>query len=144
LAKCGVNDEPSSTDLAQLIINSSHKLWNLYKDDIKKYLNKIEINENLDNIILEEIKGDNNLIAIKIGHNSEENNSYHLASVKEIYLNDNKVYQQVLNPLIAPKNLESLYKVWIINNNLFILLWYFYLCALLNFRNWDVNRYMSL
>ncbi|CAB4394655.1 unnamed protein product [Rhizophagus irregularis] len=110
LAKCGVNNEPSSADFARLLVNSPNKLWNLYKNDITKYLEKIKFNENLDNITLGKKKDDDNLIAIKIGHNSKRNDDYYLALVKEIYINDDKVYQQVLNPLVAPKNLESLYK----------------------------------
>ncbi|CAB4438088.1 unnamed protein product [Rhizophagus irregularis] len=110
LSKCGVNNEPSSADFARLLVNSPNKLWNLYKNDITKYLEKIKFNENLDNITSEKKKDDDNLIAIKIGHKSKGNDDYYLALVKEIYINDDKVYQQVLNPLVAPKNLESLYK----------------------------------
>ncbi|GBB83189.1 hypothetical protein RclHR1_00010071 [Rhizophagus clarus] len=110
LAKCGVNDEPSSADFARLLLSSSHKLWNLYKNDIKKYLEKIKINENLDNITSGKMKDDDKLIAIKVDPNNKGKNNYSLASIKEIYINDEEVYQRALNPLVAPKNLESLYK----------------------------------
>ena len=42
LTKCGIKDKPSPADFAQLLVTSSCELWNLYKKDIKKYLNILE------------------------------------------------------------------------------------------------------
>ncbi|GBB83181.1 hypothetical protein RclHR1_00010063 [Rhizophagus clarus] len=111
LAKCGVKDEPSSEDFVQLLIDSSHELWNLYRDDIKKYLNILEkINDDVDKITLGKMEELDVLIAIKHDLNSKEDNIYYLSSAKEIYINDDKAYQQIFEPLIAPKKLEPLYK----------------------------------
>lgn len=112
---CGVKNEPTSQDFVNLLVNCSHELWNLYKDDVKKYLNILKIiNDDLDDIIPGKMNVLDVLIAIKLGLNSEKSNNYYLASAKEIYINDNKIYQQVFDPLLAPKKLEPLYKVCIL------------------------------
>ncbi|CAB5200411.1 unnamed protein product [Rhizophagus irregularis] len=110
LAKCGVKNEPSSQDFVNLLVNFSHELWHLYKDDVKEYLNILKkINDDLDEITPGKMNELDVLIANKLGLNSEEKNNYYLASAKEIYINDNKIYQQAFDPLLAPKKLEPLY-----------------------------------
>jgi len=44
----------------------------------------------------------------------KETNIYRLNTAKKIYINDDKIYQGIFNPLTAPEddNLEVLYKVY--------------------------------
>ncbi|RIA99607.1 hypothetical protein C1645_811167 [Glomus cerebriforme] len=109
LALCGVK-EPSPADLAALLVNSSYELRNLYKDDVEKYLKiLVKISKNFNTInssLIEKMKEEPILVAIKMDFQIED---YFLVSAKEIYINDDKMYQELFNPFIAPKELETLY-----------------------------------
>jgi hypothetical protein len=90
-----------------------------------------KINDGVEKVTPGKMKELDILIAIKPDINSEENNNYYLASAKEIYINDDKVYRQAFNPLIAPEKLEPLYKVCVLkfpksNKGLFHIRFFFF------------------
>ncbi|CAB4394670.1 unnamed protein product [Rhizophagus irregularis] len=79
------------------------------KKNTKKYLHVLEKINDVDNKFPEKnLNKDDVLIAIKT--DSEGNNSYCIATVKEIYINDDKVYHKNLNPFTPPENLRDFYK----------------------------------
>jgi hypothetical protein len=113
-------------------VESSIKLWKLIEGDINLYLNILRViaidfkgirNIAKEPILIARMKGALILVAIKKERqerrsNSEDGNNdemdrYYLTSADKIFINDNKIYQRVFNPLTAPeeKLLESLYKV---------------------------------
>ncbi|CAB5390281.1 unnamed protein product [Rhizophagus irregularis] len=131
LSACGVKKRPSPVDLARLLVESSAKLWGLIKGNIEKYLNILRIIaidfKSCRNIadepsLIARMKGAPILVAIKKERQERRTNSgdgnndgidcYYLSSTNKIFINDNKIYQRVFNPLTAPEEnlLESLYK----------------------------------
>ncbi|PKY63340.1 hypothetical protein RhiirA4_532529, partial [Rhizophagus irregularis] len=109
LAKCGVNYDLLFEDAHRLLFKSSRELWDLCKKNTKNYLHILEKINDVDNKFPEKnLNKDDVLIAIKT--DSEGNNSYCIATVKEIYINDDKVYHKNLNPFTPPENLRDFYK----------------------------------
>ncbi|GBB83162.1 hypothetical protein RclHR1_00010044 [Rhizophagus clarus] len=119
LSSCGVKNEPSPIDYAELLVKSSHKLWNSIGNDAESYLfilRKIAI----DFKYLSTIACKSNLVAVMkkapilvaVKKECNEINRYHLTSAENIFINDNIIYQQIFNPLTAPEEdyLEFLYK----------------------------------
>lgn len=109
------------------MVKSSHKLWNSIGNNVDSYLSilrKIAIDfKHIGTIarkpnLVAAMKEASILVAIKkechstSGDNKEFNRSQ-LASAKDIFINDNIIYQQIFNPLTAPEenDLEFLYKV---------------------------------
>lgn len=125
LVKCGVNHDLLLKDFHQLLFKSSHELWNLCRNDTKKYLHILEKINDADNKFPEKnLNKDDVLIAIKT--DNKGNNSYCLATVKEIYINDDKVYHKNLNPFTSPKNLRNFYKVCVFKLFNLLLFYYYY------------------
>ncbi|PKY51815.1 hypothetical protein RhiirA4_494733 [Rhizophagus irregularis] len=109
LAKCGVNYDLLLKDAHRLLFKSSHDLWDSCKNDTEKYLHILEKINDINNKFPEKnLNNDDVLIAIKT--DNKGNNSYCLATVKEIYINDDKVYYKNLNPFTPPENLRDFYK----------------------------------
>jgi hypothetical protein len=116
LQSCGARKRPSSIDIAELLVKSSSEIWNSIKSN-EKYLiilnhiatNYREIVNNKPGLV-QSMKKAPILAAVKF--DGEEAN-YRLTSAKEIFTNDDIIYQQVFNPLTAPigYNLKVLYKV---------------------------------
>ncbi|PKC61018.1 hypothetical protein RhiirA1_488641 [Rhizophagus irregularis] len=124
LQSCGVKDEPSSIEYAELLIKSSHKLLQLigvekYLKILKKIANDFSSFGNMASRIglVSRMKKAPILVAItkesrEINSEMKETNIYRLNTAKKIYINDDKIYQGIFNPLTAPEddNLEVLYK----------------------------------
>ncbi|CAB4431331.1 unnamed protein product [Rhizophagus irregularis] len=124
LQSCGVKDEPSSIEYAELLVKSSHELWQLI--GVEKYLNILrKIANGFSNFgnmaskigLVLQMKKAPILVSItkknrEINSEMRETNNYRLGTAKEIYINDDKIYQGIFNPLTAPEedNLEILYK----------------------------------
>ncbi|RIA78788.1 hypothetical protein C1645_842320, partial [Glomus cerebriforme] len=92
LRRCGVRDEPSPIDYAELLVKSSQKLLNSIARKSK---------------LVAEMKKEPILIAYK------NEGICCLASAEEIFINDDdKGYREIFSPLIAPEEdeLENLYK----------------------------------
>lgn len=123
MKSCGVKDELTPINFAELLVKSSDKLWKLVNttddgiDKYKYFLKKIALDFKIfanKSSLIEEMKTAPILIAIKKKYQDEEEiNESELASAKNIFINDDMVYQQVFNPLTAPEEetLESMYKV---------------------------------
>lgn len=126
LAKCGVKDEPFPADFAQLLVDSSYELWNLYKDNVEVYLHILKkIEDGFDSVsivtnLIEKMMEEDILVAI-------ENNNCYLTSAKKIYINDDKVYQQIFDPVVAPESLGILYKVHVLKMCSFSVKDYFFI-----------------
>ncbi|CAI2174465.1 1539_t:CDS:10 [Funneliformis geosporum] len=132
LQSCGVKNEPSPIEFAELLVKSSQEFWNSIGDNVEKYLTvlrRIAINFNIiakkQSLIAEMRKAPILLAVRKRNSNSERINSvnkndfgneevdqYCLGSAREIFINDDTVYQQVFNPLSVPEEdyMEMLYK----------------------------------
>ncbi|GBC47128.1 uncharacterized protein OCT59_002225 [Rhizophagus irregularis] len=124
LQSCGVKDEPSSIEYAELLINSSRRLWQLI--GVEKYLNILRKIANDFNSfgnmtsklgLVSGMRKEPILVAItkenrEINSEMKETNNSRLGTAKKIYINDDKIYQGIFNPLTAPEedNLETLYK----------------------------------
>src|ERR1043165_4418179 len=74
LQGCGVKDEPSPVEFAELLVKSSHKLWNSIGDNVEKYLNvlkRISLNYNAiarKSNLIAEMKRAPILLAVKKRH----------------------------------------------------------------------------
>ncbi|PKY19450.1 hypothetical protein RhiirB3_432504 [Rhizophagus irregularis] len=122
LKSCGVKDELTPINFAELLVRSSDKLWKLVQtidngvDKYMYFLRKIALDFKIladKSSLIEDMKKAPILIAIKKKYQDEEEiNDSDLASAKDIFINDDMVYQQVFNPLTAPEEetLESMYK----------------------------------
>ncbi|GBB83172.1 hypothetical protein RclHR1_00010054 [Rhizophagus clarus] len=122
LQSCGVKDELTPINFAELLVQSADELWKLVKkidDGVDKYmyfLRKIALDFKIladKSSLIEKMKTTPILIAIKkVYRDEEEINDSELASAKAIYINDDMVYQQIFNPLTAPEDetLENMYK----------------------------------
>lgn len=126
LQSCGVKDEPSSIEYAELLVKSSHELWQLI--GVEKYLNILRKIANDFNSfgnmtsklgLVSGMRKEPILVAItkenrEINSEMKETNNSRLGTAKKIYINDDKIYQGIFNPLTAPEedNLETLYKVY--------------------------------
>ncbi|KAK9702383.1 hypothetical protein K7432_011269 [Basidiobolus ranarum] len=142
LASCGVKEEPSPVELAQLVVRSPHQFLNRnggaekYKAVLRQIASHMHVIRNHKALVQEMIKspfllGEKRISDIVDGseqENKDESTSsrldhvvvhYKLATAKEIYLIDDTVLQQIFTPLGAPmENLlesfyESLGSVWI-------------------------------
>ena len=134
LQSCGVKNEPTPVEFAELLVKSSDKLWKLIGDDIEKYLSILrriaadfQWSHTIakDPILIAKMKERKILVAIKKHYSSinndakstkkNDNNYSSLASAKDIFINDDIIYQQIFDPLTAPEDdfLEVLYKVCI-------------------------------
>jgi hypothetical protein len=123
LQSCGVKEELNPINFAELLVKSSEELWKLTTtthDGINKYmyfLRKIALDFKIlanKPSLIEKMKTTPILIAVKKKYQDEEEiNESKLASAKEIFINDDMVYQQVFNPLTAPEDetLENMYRV---------------------------------
>jgi hypothetical protein len=124
LRSCGVKNEPSTIEFAELLVKSSRELWNSlnslnYSDD-DRYSNIlsriaseiITIEYNKPNLF-REMKKEPILIGIKKICDGERVDQKHLASAKDIFINDDPGYRQIFKPLIAPEDnsMERFYKV---------------------------------
>ncbi|CAG8648279.1 9359_t:CDS:2, partial [Funneliformis caledonium] len=107
LQKCGVENEPSSITIADLLVKKSIEIWD-----------SIGCNAEIYEIILRKLFNDYNTIArnskliaemrekpILLGfkQNSDSIDS-HLAIAEDIYINDSMIYQEVCHLLTAPKD----------------------------------------
>ncbi|PKY40926.1 hypothetical protein RhiirA4_454398 [Rhizophagus irregularis] len=102
-------DDLFKPHIYRLLFKSSHELWNLCKNDTKKYLHILEKITDINNKFPEKnLNKDDVLIAIKT--DSKGNDCYFLATVKEIYINDDKVNHKIFNPFTPPENLRDFYK----------------------------------
>nr|CAG8491266.1 11097_t:CDS:2 [Entrophospora candida] len=121
LRDCGVKDEPSPIDLAELLIESSHEV--LKSQGIDKYtavLHKIDhkfSSIQKYNNILNNLKKRKVLLAIKkndsgMEKENDDDGKCILASSKDIYINDNDICYKIFEPLSCPldQSLERLYK----------------------------------
>ena len=112
-------------EFVELLVKSSHDLLDSIRN-IDKYLFILrQIAANYDTIskrssLILEMKKAPILLAFRMknsGSGIGDNrgfNHFVLASAKEIFINDNTVYQQIFNPLVAPRIdylIECLYKV---------------------------------
>jgi hypothetical protein len=125
LQSCGVGNEPSSLEYAELLVKSSRVLWTSIGSE--KYLNilkRIAIEFNIFGNMASKLglvsKMKKSPILLAITKETREINSevkeiikYDLELAKRIFINDDKIYQEVFNPLTAPEDedLENLYKV---------------------------------
>ncbi|CAJ0749799.1 12900_t:CDS:10, partial [Entrophospora sp. SA101] len=101
LRDCGVKDEPSPIDLAELLIESSHEV--LKSQGIDKYtaiLHKIDHK-------FSSVQKNNNVL-----NNLKKLGKCILASSKDIYISDNDIYDKIFEPLSCPpdQSLVRLYK----------------------------------
>ncbi|GBB83158.1 hypothetical protein RclHR1_00010040 [Rhizophagus clarus] len=124
LQSCGVSNEPSSMDYAELLVKSSRELLNAigpekYLNILKRIAIEFSIFGNMASKLnlISEMRKKPILLAItkesrEINFEVKEIINYRLNSAKNIFINDNKIYQEVFNPLIAPEDddLENLYK----------------------------------
>jgi hypothetical protein len=110
LQYCGVKNEPSPIDFAELLVESSVELWNSIEGvEYLNILKSIAFN-------LATISKKSNLIAkmkdalILVAFDSEKN--IQLTSANKIFINDDKIYQKIFNLLTAPEDdlLDTLYK----------------------------------
>jgi hypothetical protein len=133
LQSCGVKNEPSPIEFAELLVRSSHELLNSVGDERYLYflkliafdLGKISKKQSL----IAEMKSAPILVAFQrknpsfdIGDNRGFD-YFTLASAKEIFINNNTKYQRIFNPLVAPGNddlMENLYRVCFLLLSLFI------------------------
>ncbi|GES95293.1 hypothetical protein GLOIN_2v1834046 [Rhizophagus clarus] len=121
---CGVNIEPSSIEYAELLVKSSYKLLNSigsgkYLDILRRIA--MEFN-NFGNMaskldLVSEMRRAPILLAMtkeikEIDSKVKEIINYRLDSAKKIFINDDDIYREVFNPLIAPEDddLENMYK----------------------------------
>lgn len=119
LQSCGVKNEPSTIEFAELLVKSSRELWD--SPDLDKYsyiLDRIAIHINIIErnkpSLFMDMKREPILIGIeKKICNGEKVDQKKLASAKDIFINDDQGYQQIFKPLIAPETdlMEKLYKV---------------------------------
>ena len=118
LKDCGVKKRPSSIDIARLLVKSSHQIWDSI-GDYKIYLTILDIiANNYSDIVVKQpdlitqMKSKPILAGIKF-----QEAICHLASTKEIFINDDTGYQQIFDDfLTTPINeindsLKDLYKV---------------------------------
>ncbi|CAJ0634587.1 2131_t:CDS:10 [Entrophospora sp. SA101] len=116
LRNCGVKDKPSSTQLAEFLVESSDAFLEKIDGNKNKYisiLHKIAID-------FSSIKKNSELLfkmkqeRILLGRNNDEadNEKYKLARAKDIYINDNSFYTVMFKPLTCPIDalLEGLYR----------------------------------
>ena len=120
MQSCGVKNEPSTIEVVELLLKSSRDLWNSMSDDVDKYINILrKIVIEYDTIskkpgLVGEMAKKPILMALRKGRRGTAKTKFHsLASAREIYINDNPVYQKAFNSLIAPEEnlIETLYKV---------------------------------
>jgi hypothetical protein len=119
---CGVQDEPSVIKLAELLVKSSRELWNSLSslDDDRYYNILVRIAIEIHKIeykkpsLFMDMKREPILISIRKICSGERIDQKHLASAKDIFINDDPRYHQVFNPLIAPEDtsMEKLYMVY--------------------------------
>lgn len=105
-------------------MKSSSELWNSIGDNAEKYLSvlrkiavdftyyrTISVNYNL----VANMKKKPILVAVKKknSNSTDEEKIYSLASAKEIYSNDDMLYQEIFNPLTIPEEevMKTLYNV---------------------------------
>ncbi|GES75226.1 hypothetical protein GLOIN_2v1492674 [Rhizophagus clarus] len=128
LQSCGVKNEPTPVDFAELLVNSSRELMNSNGGDVEKYisiLRRIAMDYKLCGSItrklslVEKMKSVPILLAVRrlenvnnVNPGNQEIQGYQLATANEIYINDDIVYQGIFNTLTAPEEdyLEPLYK----------------------------------
>ncbi|PKY20927.1 hypothetical protein RhiirB3_524661 [Rhizophagus irregularis] len=118
LQSCGVKNEPSTIEFAELLVKSSRELWD--SPDLDKYSNildriavHISVIERSKPSLITDMKREPILIGIeKKICNGEKVDHKKLASAKEIFINDEQGYQQIFKPLIAPETdlMEKFYK----------------------------------
>ncbi|GBB83155.1 hypothetical protein RclHR1_00010037 [Rhizophagus clarus] len=108
---CGVKDEPTSTELAELLVRSSREVYNSL-GDLEKYLNILRtIAFNFRTINKSSLIAEMKKSRILIGVKKNNNGASSLALGKEIFLNDNSAYQQVFDPLTAPVDNDHYMKI---------------------------------
>ncbi len=134
LKRCGVGKQPSSIDIAELLVRSSREVWNLI-GNYENYLT-ILLRINYDEIVkhkpglIESMKEATILAAVThVGKEAK----YRLALAEEIFIDDDAAYQEVFKPWTAPNHdgLKDLYKVrfllcHILVNDIKIILFYFF------------------
>lgn len=119
LQSCGVKNEPSMIEFAELLVKSSRELWNSldnekYSNILDRIATQISIIESNKPSLIMDMKREPILIGIeKKNRNGEKIEQKELASAINIFINDDQVYQQIFRPLIAPETdlMEKFYKV---------------------------------
>ena len=116
LKRCGVREQPSFGDIAELLVRSSREIWawmNSTDDGCEKYLavlnqiaigyREISCNEQL----VEKLKAAPILVAMKA------DTKYTLASANRIFIKDDATYHRDFDLLTAPidDSLKVLYRV---------------------------------
>jgi len=117
LQSCGVKCQPLAIDYAELLVKSSSEIWNLLRDYTKyaTILGRIALDyysiAYKNPGLITRMKQEPILLAVTKGNS--DNAQFCLASSKDIFINDDTIYQQVFNPLTAPEDsyLKGLYKV---------------------------------
>ena len=107
LKDCDVRDQPTSIEIAELLVKSSLEIWNSIVNDgnNEKHIEYL--------IILDRIATNYHVIVIKSGLVESMKEApilaaiimiddkvakYHLASAKEIFINNDAEYQKIFNP----------------------------------------------
>jgi len=132
LQRCGIENEPSSTEIAELLVKSSYKVWESIEYSVEKYkiiLQKLADDyNNINPSLIAEMMEKPILLGVKQNSDSEEEeecinimnndnqiceNGHCLASAKDIYINDSTIYQEVCHLLTVPDDddCEFLYEV---------------------------------
>ncbi|RGB34624.1 hypothetical protein C1646_143658 [Rhizophagus diaphanus] len=104
LQTCGVKNEPTATELAELLVSSSREVYNSL-GNLEKYLDILrKIAFNFSTIdkpsLIAVMKKSPILIGVKKHSNGIETSS--LALGKDIFINDNSAYQPIFEPYTAP------------------------------------------
>lgn len=121
LFSCGVKNEPSSIEFAELLVKSSYELWKSTDYSVETYVNILRrIAIDFDTIaskkasLIAEMKREPILLAKVVEFNGRRKTNHHeLKSAGEIFINDCETYQKIFNPSVAPEDtlLENMYEV---------------------------------
>ncbi|EXX52939.1 hypothetical protein RirG_248640 [Rhizophagus irregularis DAOM 197198w] len=120
LFSCGVKNEPSSIEFAELLVKSSYELWKSTDYSVETYVNILRrIAIDFDTIaskkasLIAEMKREPILLAKVVEFNGRRKTNHHeLKSAGEIFINDCETYQKIFNPSVAPEDtlLENMYE----------------------------------
>jgi hypothetical protein len=121
LLSCGVKNEPSPIEFAELLVKSSHELWDSTGRSVENYLDILRrIAIDFDTIsnkkpsLIAEMKREPILLAKVVEYNSRrKTNHYELKPAGKVFINDSQTYQKIFNPSVAPEEilLEKMYEV---------------------------------
>lgn len=113
LQACGVKNEPTATELSELLVSSSREVYNSL-GNLEKYLDILrKIAFNFSTIdkpsLIAVMKKSPILIGVKKLNNGTESSG--LALGKDIFINDNAAYQPVFEPFTAPVENDHYMKI---------------------------------